>query len=84
MANIAAGGAGVSLHDVRGEFPRASIISPSFNVVDLVQTLGRVYRNGMKTPCVQHVLIAEGTIEEAIGESLRKKMNSLDALLDGV
>lgn len=84
VANIAAGGAGVSLHDIRGEFPRASIISPSFNVVDLVQTLGRVFRNGMKTPCVQHVLIAEGTIEEAIGESLRKKANSLDALLGGV
>lgn len=84
VANIAAGGAGVSLHDVRGEFPRASIISPSFNVVDLVQTLGRVFRNGMKSPCVQHVLIAEGTIEEAIGESLREKMKKLDALLSGV
>lgn len=84
VANIAAGGAGVSLHDIRGEFPRASIISPSFNVVDLVQTLGRVYRNGMKTPCVQHVLIAEGTIEESIGESLRGKMKNLDALLSGV
>lgn len=83
VANIAAGGAGVSLHDVRGEFPRASLISPSFNLVELVQTLGRVYRNGMMTPCVQHVLIAEGTIEESIGESLRKKMGNLSNLLDG-
>lgn len=84
VANIAAGGAGVSLHDVRGEFPRASLISPSFNLIDLVQTLGRIYRNGMKTPCVQHVLLAEGTIEESIGESLQKKTNRLDALLGGV
>lgn len=83
VANIAAGGAGVSLHDVRGEFPRASIISPSFNLVDLVQTLGRVYRNGMKSPCVQHVLIAEGTIEESIGEALKEKSANLSILLDG-
>lgn len=84
VANIAAGGAGVSLHDIRGEFPRASLISPSFNVVDLVQTLGRIHRNGMRSSAVQHILIAAGTIEEAIGEALKKKVNSLDALNDGV
>jgi hypothetical protein len=83
VANIAAGGAGVSLHDVNGNHPRVSLISPSFSVVEYVQTLGRIYRNGMKTPALQKILIAADTIETSVVKALKKKTDRMMNLLDG-
>ena len=48
-----AGGTGLSLHDVNGEHPRVSLISPSFSAIDLKQALGRIHRAGAKSPAVQ-------------------------------
>jgi len=80
LANIAAGGVGVSLHDTKGGHPRAAIISPSWNAKDLVQTLGRVHRAGGKTPSLQKVIFASGTIEEEIERSVRGKLRQLEIL----
>lgn len=80
LANIAAGGVGVSLHDTQGGHPRAAIISPSWNAKDLVQTLGRVHRAGGKTPSLQKVVFAAGTIEEEIERSVRGKLRQLEIL----
>jgi hypothetical protein len=79
-ANVAAGGVGVSLHDVQGNHPRMSLISPSFNLKEHVQVLGRIHRVGALSPALQRVLIASGTIEEKVMESLEKKRKSLDTL----
>jgi superfamily II DNA or RNA helicase len=80
IANIAAGGVGVSLHDTKGGHPRAAIISPSWNAKDLVQTLGRVHRAGGKTPSLQKVVFAAGSIEEEIEKSVRGKLKQLKVL----
>ena len=80
VCNIAAGGVGVSLHDTDGRFPRMSLISPTFNVKDYIQTLGRIHRANAKSPAIQRVLVASKTIEEKIVDRLEKKRLSLDTL----
>lgn len=80
VCNIAAGGVGVSLHDTDGNHPRMSLISPTFNVKDYVQTLGRIHRANAKSPAVQRVLVASKTIEEKIVDKLEQKRLALDTL----
>ena len=53
VANIAAGGTGLSLHDCNGDRPRVSLICPSFNAKDYLQTLGRIHRNGAKSDAIE-------------------------------
>lgn len=55
VANIKAGGIGISLHDLNGKHARASIISPNFSAFELVQALGRVWRQGGKTKSYQNI-----------------------------
>lgn len=83
VCNIAAGGVGVSLHDTQGGHPRTALISPSWNAKDLLQVMGRIHRAGGKTPSMQRVLFAAGTIEETIEKSLREKMKNIETLNDG-
>jgi superfamily II DNA or RNA helicase len=76
VVNIAAGGTGLSLHDVNGERPRISLICPTFNVKDYQQVLGRIHRNGAKSDAVQKVLVARDTIEEVVMKAIQTKMSS--------
>jgi superfamily II DNA or RNA helicase len=62
ICNMEAGGVGVSLHDTTGLKPRTALISPNFNAKSLVQVLGRIHRAGGKSPAIQRILVAEGTI----------------------
>jgi superfamily II DNA or RNA helicase len=80
ICNIAAGGVGVSLHDTEGSHPRMSLISPTFNVKDYIQTLGRIHRANAKSPATQRVLVASKTIEEKIVDKLEQKRLALDTL----
>jgi len=80
VANVSAGGVGVSLHDVTGVHPRMSLISPTFNLKDYIQMLGRIYRAGAQSPALQKVLVASGTIEEKVMESLERKRLCMDTL----
>jgi superfamily II DNA or RNA helicase len=80
IANVAAGGVGVSLHDQHGNFPRMSLISPTFSFVEYTQMLGRIYRVGAKTPALQRVLIASGTVEEQVASALEAKRKRFDVL----
>lgn len=80
IANIAAGGAGVSLHDVNGNHPRMSLISPTFDEKAYTQTLGRIHRVGAKSPATQKVLIASGTIEEKILKKMEQKRLARETL----
>lgn len=80
ICNTAAGGVGVSLHDVHGDHPRMSFISPTFNVKDYIQTLGRIHRAGAKSPATQRILVASGTIEELVLTRMEEKRMYLDAL----
>lgn len=83
VANVQAGGISVSLHDEYDGHPRTSIISPSWNAKDIVQTLGRVHRAGGKTPSQQHVLFAAGTVEEQVERVVREKMQHISIFNEG-
>ena len=80
VANIAAGGTGVSLHDVHGNRPRVSLISPSFSAKNHLQTLGRIHRNGAKSDAIQKVLVAVDSIEEKVMDTINRKLKNLVAL----
>lgn len=80
ICNVEAGGVGVSLHDTDGGFPRTALISPNFNGKTLVQVLGRIHRAGGKSPCVQRMLVAAGTIEEAVAKSVKEKVKAQEIL----
>jgi superfamily II DNA or RNA helicase len=80
ICNSAAGGTGVSLHDVRGERPRLSLISPSFNDKEYVQVLGRIHRAGAKSPATQRILVTEKSIEQKVLQILEEKRKSLETL----
>lgn len=80
ICNIAAGGVGISLHDVHGGHPRVALISPSWNAKDMVQVTGRVDRAGGKSPTIQRILFGAGTIEEEIRKSLNIKLANLRTL----
>jgi Mimiviridae putative ATP-dependent RNA helicase len=81
VANIQAGGVGISLHDTQDLRPRISLINPSFNAMDLKQAIGRVRRVGGGYS-VNRVLICGETIEENICENIRKKLNAINTLND--
>ena len=83
IANLAAGNAGVSLHDLIGNHPRGSIISPSYSAINLLQALGRIHRAEGKTTCIQKVMFADGTIEVEACKRVQSKLNNLECLNDG-
>lgn len=83
IVSLQAGGAGLSLHDLNGNHPRLSLISPSYSANDLKQGLGRVHRAGAKTKSMQRIIFAAGTIEEEICKSIRQKLENMDTLNDG-
>lgn len=69
IANIRAGGVGVSLHDTLGTFPRASLISPTWSSIELKQVLGRMHRAGAKSDTVQRIIYCKGrTRNDMVGE----------------
>ncbi len=82
VANIAAGGTGLSLHDLNGNRPRVSLICPTFAAKDYVQTLGRIHRNGAKSDALQKVLIAADTVEENVMTAINRKLNNMKELLE--
>ena len=83
ISMIQAGGTGLSLHDVTGEHPRVSLISPTFSAIELRQTLGRVHRAGGKSKSVQKIVFAANTVEDQVCRAVRRKLNNLDMINDG-
>jgi len=83
LCNIAAGGVGISLHDLNGKHARVSIISPSYSAIQLLQALGRVYRSGAKSKVLQQIIFAAGTIEEKACHRVQSRLHCLSMLNDG-
>jgi len=83
VANICAGGTGISLHDLHGT-PRTAIICPSYSAIDLLQALGRVSRMGSTSTSIQHIVYASGTIEEGMASRVEEKLNNIKVLNDGI
>lgn len=82
LCTIQAGGTGVSLHDINGNHPRVSLISPTFSAIDFKQTLGRIHRAGAKSPAVQKIVFAEGTVEMRVCKLVKRKLDNLDLIND--
>jgi len=83
IANVKAGGLGISLHDINGNFPRVSIISPSWSASNVLQALGRIFRAKGRTPVRQRIVYCQGTCEEAMCRSMTYKINNIACLNDG-
>jgi superfamily II DNA or RNA helicase len=83
IVNLAAGGAGLSLGDVTGKYPRLALISPSYSAVAMRQCTGRVWRESSKTKSIQKIVFVEGTVEEEVCERVKQKLENLDLLNDG-
>jgi hypothetical protein len=82
IVNIAAGGTGISLHDLHGKFPRSTIISPCWSAYSMKQAFGRVHRLEGKTPSYQLVVYGANTVEEQICRRVQFKLKNLDTLND--
>lgn len=83
IANIKAGGVGISLHDINGKYPRVALISPTTSATNLIQALGRIHRSGGKSKSLQRIIFAAHTPEEMISRLLFKKLANLSVLNDG-
>ena len=83
IANIKSGGTGIDMHDLNGNYPRTSYINPGFSAVDVLQSLGRICRQGAKTKCLQKIVFAAGTIEETACQKVQMRINNLHTLNTG-
>ena len=83
ICNIKAGGVGISLHDTIGNFPRVSIISPTWSAQDLIQVLGRLFRAKTKTKVVQKIIFCKGTVEDDICKMIQEKVANIAFINDG-
>lgn len=83
IANIRAGGVGVSLHDINGKYPRVSLISPTHSATNLIQALGRIHRSGGKSKSLQRIIFAANTPEDNMSKMLFRKLANLSLLNDG-
>lgn len=83
LCMVQAGGVAVSLHDLEGDHPRVALICPGWSAVELIQALGRIHRNGGKTPCLQKLIFADGTVEQIVQRKVKNKVDNLSALNDG-
>ena len=83
VCNIQSGGIGISLHDLNGVRPRRSIIVPSWSAMMDKQALGRIWRAGGKSKCIQKILYCPDTIEETIVNLIKEKFSNIDSINDG-
>ncbi len=75
-------GVALSLHDVKHERPRVSLISPGYSCPELKQALGRIRRVG-GTFAAQKIVLAADSVEERVARAVNRKIDNLDALVDG-
>jgi len=86
-----AGGVGLDLPDIHGEYPRTSLVSPGFNAKTARQVSGRTRRDTSQSKSQVRFIFLRGTCEErihkavdqSIQKALARKLNHLDALNDG-
>lgn len=82
LANIKAGGVGISLHGSPTARTRLAIVCPTDSGQDLKQALGRVHRaQGAKS--IQRIVFAANTVEEVVCENVRRKIAQIDLINDG-
>ena len=83
LINNSAGGIGLDLPDLNGNYPRQTIISPDDSAVKIRQVTGRVWRENSKSKSIQTIFFIKGTAEENVMDNVKNKLNNLDILNDG-
>ena len=83
IVNIRSGGVGISLHDLHGNYPRVSLICPSYSAQDTLQAIGRISRSMAKSMTIQKIILAKDTMEEIIYKKLKHKVKNIAAINDG-
>jgi superfamily II DNA or RNA helicase len=83
ICNIKAGGVGISMHDLHGGHPRISLLSPSFNAIDMIQAFGRIHRAGARSKSLQRIVYVANTVEERICDKLAIKIKDINSLNNG-
>ena len=83
VLQIGAGGVGVSLHDVCGERPRHSLLSPPESAWDLIQALGRNRRFGQRSPALRTILTLAGSVEERVKAAVERNAAQNETINDG-
>jgi superfamily II DNA or RNA helicase len=82
LCMIQAGSESISLHDLDGNHPRVSLISPSFSGKELLQSLGRIYRTGVKSRVEQKIIFCDVKIERQICEKIKEKVQFMNNFAD--
>jgi hypothetical protein len=83
ICNGEAGGVGLDLDDLTGDYPRTELISPGWNAKTERQKTGRTVRASSKSASLIRFIFAAGTCEEKIQRALARKLDNMDALNDG-
>jgi len=84
ICQIRSGGVGISLHDIYGGHPRATLINYPDSASDLLQALGRAHRAGGKSPVLQRIIfVANVEYERTIMENINRKLSNISAINDG-
>ena len=84
LVTIQSGAASISLHDLNGNYPRHTLINPSYSAINILQALGRCFRANGKTPVIQRFFFANGVgIEERMRQRVDLRLTNLDNLNDG-
>ena len=80
---LGAGGDGLSAHDLRGEFPRASIIVPGVSAQGVIQADGRDHRGGGLSPVDHYYLYGDTAMERMRRKKLEAKIGDIGMIVDG-
>ena len=83
ICNIKAGSEGLSLHDTKGNYPRVSLICPTWSAQELLQALGRIHRATGKSDCIQEIIYCKNTVEENMSVVIQNKINNIKLFNDG-
>jgi hypothetical protein len=83
VANLAAGGQCINLHDILGNRPRSSVINPSWSAIAVLQSAGRIDRAYALSDVYQRFLYAARTIEENVCRRFNDRNRFVTALNDG-
>jgi hypothetical protein len=85
VATAAAGGVGLSLHDLKGDAPRSQInIYVPWSGQSFQQVAGRSYRFGSMSDTRQYWLFSDTPKEEAVANVIGTRLKEMHALVNGV
>lgn len=83
ILNMQAGGESISLHNLTGKYPRATLLPHQFSAKLLRQAIFRTARSGATEKALVLLPVVAGTVEEDIKKNVERKSLCLDTLNDG-